>query len=66
MSILDYVFYIKSSSAQNKLQHKYNRSLKVKPGKCELLKRKVSFLGHVVSADGPTKVAEMASTQITS
>jgi len=40
-------------------------SLKLKPSKCSLFQRKVSFLGHVVSGQGiecdPDKVATVAT-----
>ena len=41
--------------------------LKLKPAKCELLRREVSYLGHVVRAQGiatdPAKVAAVANWQ---
>ena len=42
-----------------------NASLKLNPNKCELFKRQVSYLGHVVSADGVSADLRKVNTVLT-
>ena len=50
--ILGHTFQEHLSSISQVLQWLHSAGLKVKPSKCELLKRKVYFLGHIVSEKG--------------
>ena len=63
--ILGRTFQEHLSSISQVLQRLRSAGLKVKPSKCELLKRKVYFLGHIVSEKGvaadPAKTEKVAS-----
>jgi hypothetical protein len=54
---LDYIMYVRSlAEHDSKLRELFDRprknNLKLKPEKCEFLRKEVSYLGHVISENG--------------